>query len=201
MVVSLFFVIHCFSFDAQVFASEVERIDEPNHFTLQVDNINFNRIFWGICLVYQLDSDDPTVRPFIQEGRAMLPMRAALKFFNFDGPCSRNIDWNESEEKVVIYIRCQNDPSYHRLVAYFWIGSTTAVFYDDYGRNPEYVTIPAAPIIVNNRTYLPLRAVTNAIGDHWSVEWIPSSQGIVIYHTGFPPRTVVLPDGSTHSLQ
>jgi len=199
--VSLFLAMCCFSFNTQVFADnfEAETISEPRHITLQIGNIYYNHLREGRYNIFRLDVDDPSVKPIIHEGRAMLPLSASVRMFNFGGSQWRNVSWNESERKAVIYMLCQGDPSFHRFVAYFWIGSTTAIFFDDDG-NPENVTISAAPIIVNNRVYLPLRAVTDAMGSHWGIEWLPSSQGIVLHYTGTAPRNVVLPDGSIDSL-
>jgi len=167
---------------------------------MQIGNIYYSHLREGRYNTFRLDRDDPTVKPIIHEGRAMLPMSASVRMFNFGGSQWRRVSWNESERKAVIYMICQGDPSFHRLLAYFWIGSTTAIFFDEDG-TPEYVTISAAPIIVSDRVYLPLRAVTDAMGDDWGIEWLPSSQGIVLHYTGLVPRNVVLPDGSTDSVQ
>ena len=143
-------------------------------------------------MILPLDSDDASVKPFIHEGRAMLPMRAVSRALNYDGPFYCDVDWHDSERKAVLFWRDESDPSFYHTVAEFWVGSTDAVFYDVDG-DPKQVKISSAPMIVNNRTYLPLRAIADAL--EIGIEWVPSKQGIVIYFWE-RPQYVIFPDRS-----
>ena len=182
-VVCLFFACS-FLLNTQVFAYW------NTYVTLQIDNPYYiNRASGPL----RLDENDPSVRPIIHEGRAMLPLRAVASIIPLDGPGYYVVDWYESERKAVLIERCQTNPSRHQPVADFWIGSTSAVFYDSSDQSANRVTISSAPIIVNGRTYLPLRAVADAIG--WDIEWVESKRGIVVYYR-MRPSGVLFPDGS-----
>jgi len=188
----LLLLIFCILFNSYAFAETLEGdYDEPTHIALQIDNTDY-MIFHGQPMIRPLDSSDSSVKPFIHEGRTMLPMRAISEILNFDGPFYYGVEWFGSEEKAILYLRDASDPSYYEPIADFWIGSTTATFYDFDG-NPSSVEIPGAPMIVNSRTYLPLRAVSEAIGIN--IEWVPSKQGVVLYFWD-RPQNVFFPDKS-----
>jgi len=99
--------------------------------------------------------------------------------------------WDYDENKVILFWIDFYDLS-HYLVAEFWIGSTSAVFYDWDG-NPRQVELPGMPMIVNSRAYLPLRAVADALDIY--IEWVPSKQSVVIYFWE-RPQYVIFPDQS-----
>jgi len=199
--VSIFLIACCILFKAQVYANNLGT-ENAFYRALQINNNSFTLNFWGHVPIeqYQIDPDDPSVMPIIHEGRTMLPMRATASFVSWDdGAQYYDVEWNANEMQATLVVLDQSDPSYIRPVADFWIGRTTAVFFDNEGQNPRQVEIPIAPTIFNDRTYLPLRAVADAV-DHVNIEWVASHQGIVIYFVGSRPQNVMFPDGSVYGL-
>jgi len=182
------------AFTVRVYASN----DEMFYRALQIDSVYHSLNLWGNFRdVARLDEMDPSVRPIIHEGRAMLPMRATTGLIGWaDGLLFYDVDWHDGERKAVLSLKHDDDPDFVRPIATFWIGSNTAVYYCDDG-NPREVEIPAAPVIIGGRTYLPLRAVFDAV-DGVEVEWVEAARGIVIYFPGSRPSNVTFPDGSTH---
>jgi hypothetical protein len=102
--------------------------------------------------------------PFIDvaSGRTLVPIRAIVEAI--DG----KIGWEASEQKVSI----QKDA----LTMELWIGKPTALV------NGNEVKIDAekevSPVIVNARTFLPLRFVAENLG--FKVDWEASSQKITL---------------------
>ena len=166
--------------------------NESWYTALQIENINAIRVKGNDIRLNWIDPNDSSMKPFIHEGSAMLPLRAFGSIIPVDG-FTYLVEWHEIERKAVLI-----ESSYRGLipVAEFWIGSTTAVYYDRDGRNPRRITIPNAPMIVNDRIYIPLRAAVDALWHH-SIEWVPSKQGIVIYWTIRRPQYVTFPDMSS----
>jgi len=192
MKISIIFLCCCFSSN-HVFAAPA---DAPVYYCLlQIDNNNYMMSFWEQTEVFRLDENDSSVKPILHEGRTMLPMRAFSRLLNFDGPMYYDVEWYDSERKAVLCMRDDSDPAFYQVIAEFWIGRSTAVYYDDNGANPRQVTIPCAPIIVNSRTYLPLRAVADAISS-FEIEWVSSRRGIVLYLSYDGPRDVSFADWS-----
>ena len=199
MAASISFIIFCFTFNAQVIeASEVDDDSSAIYLALQINNPNYTLYFWGQKNIQPLTGNDSSVKPVIVEERTMLPMRAVSRILNFDGPVFYDVEWHDNEKKASIFMKSDADPAYYEPVADFWIGRTTAVFYDG-GGAPKQVMIPSAPVIINNRTYLPLRAIADALSET-DIEWIPSKQGILIYFYGGRPSSVTFPDRSVHKL-
>ena len=182
-------LIICFLINALVFAEYTFEY----YVTLQINNTGYiNRYGSDPPSLVQLDENDSSVKPIIHEGRTMVPMRAIISIIPIDGPPEYDIEWDGIERKAVLIAK---DYLITRTVAEFKIGSASALFYDEEGKNPRQVTIPAAPMIINDRTYLPLRAVVDSLTYH-EIEWIPAKQGIVIYFTNNRPKIVTYPDGS-----
>jgi len=187
IVISLIFIFSIL-FNNQVYADQNE-----TYSALQIDNTNFSYRRWGRPVGFRELAEGENVSPFIYNGSVMLPMRAVIEIIPVDGPPAFRVEWHDSERRAVIVASGLDGVV---PLAEFWIGRTTAVYYDDYGRNPRQVTIANAPVIINGRTYLPLRAVVDAFSSR-EIEWVPSKQGIVVYWTGLRPQTVTFPDRST----
>ena len=196
MAFSLSLICYFIIINVQVFA-------EPSEFeyyvSLQIDNNNYvNRYGLGHSSIQQIDKNDSSVKPFIHKGSTMLPMRAVVSILPIDGPPTYDVEWYESERKAVIMMKPAF--SHEVILAEFWIGSNTAVYYDENGKNPKRVTIPSEPMIVNSRTYLPMRAVIDSLIvdslNRYEIEWVPSKQGIVMFWFGEAPKNVMFPDGS-----
>ena len=186
-----FTLVCCFLFNTQVFAEYTFEY----YVALQIDNINYIYKYGeNPPDIMRIDKDDSSIKPIIHQGRTMVPMRAIISIIPIDGPPEYYIEWNGSERKAVLYAK---DYLVTRPVAEFQIGSTTALFYNAEGNNPRKVTIPAAPMIINDRTYLPLRAVADALEIY--IEWVPSKQGIVIYFWE-RPQYVIFPDRTIYEM-
>lgn len=98
---------------------------------------------------------------YIENSRTMVPLRFIAESFDTVP------DWNETQKKVTL----NAGDSFIELT----IGSTTAYI------NGEEKQLDTAPVIVNNRTMLPLRFVAEAMGK--SVEYIDASNQILISDT------------------
>ena len=197
LAVLMLFIACCILPNAHAFADEGN--EAVYHCVLQIGNNSYTSSFWGQVEVLQLDPVDANIMPILYEGNTMLPLRAFSKLLNFDGPMFYDVEWDDGEKKASLCLWDSSDPSYYRTVAEFRIGSADAVFYDENGENPKVITLPAAPVIVNSRTYLPLRAIMEATD--FGIHWVSSKKGIVVYAYGDLPRNVTFPDGFTLNLR
>ena len=91
------------------------------------------------------------VAPVIVDNRTMVPIRVITEALG------GTADWNEAARTVTLTI----DGKVLRMT----IGQTIAGF-------------DAAPVIINSRTYVPIRYVAEALGA--KVEWIADTQQIII---------------------
>lgn len=96
--------------------------------------------------------------PLIMNGRTLLPIRAVVESFGAD------VWWNETEEKVSIYT---DDVTMH-----LWINSKKASV------NGKTYTMDVAPIIENERTFMPLRFIAENLG--LDIDWDDSAQMITV---------------------
>jgi len=90
------------------------------------------------------------VSPIVENGSTLIPLRAIAEKLNF---C---VIWNESQQSIKIY---NNDKSLELT-----IGSTVAI------ANSKSINMTIAPQIVNNRTFIPLRYVSEFFG--MQVTWL-----------------------------
>ncbi|MGB0521860.1 MAG: copper amine oxidase N-terminal domain-containing protein [Flammeovirgaceae bacterium] len=77
-----------------------------------------------------------------------------------------NVGWNQAAQRVTL--------TKNGTTIYLWINSTIAQV------NGTNVTLPKAPVIVNNRTMVPVRFVSEYAGA--KVEWDQESQSVQIYY-------------------
>ena len=199
MRVSVFLITCSFLFCTKVFTTQVFASNEENFYrALQIDNNQYIFSFWGSggIMARPIDQNDPNVRPIIIDGRAMVPLRAMANLVHYrDGLDFFAVGWYDGN-RAVLYDAWGGYIPGRRALATFRIGSNTAVYYDEFG-NPRQVTLPVAPAIIGGRTYLPLRAVADAV-DNIEIEWVPEAQGIVIFTSFARPSNIMFPDGSTH---
>jgi hypothetical protein len=94
----------------------------------------------------------------IRDNRTMLPIRAIVEAMG------GSADWDAAEQKVTLRLGGQ--------VVEMVIGSR------DIAVNGARATMDVAPYIDNNRTFLPIRFVTENLGA--SVEWISDSRQVVV---------------------
>ena len=99
-------------------------------------------------------------KPIIKNGRTLLPIRTLIESLG------GTIEWDAKEKKVSIYLNG------HSII--LWIGKTTALV------DGSKVTLDVATEIINSRTYLPLRFISENLGA--SVNWDPTTRTITIYY-------------------
>ncbi len=99
-------------------------------------------------------------KPIIKDGRTLLPIRVLIESLG------GTIKWNAKERKVTITLNGRS--------IILWIGKKTAVV------NGNKVQLDVAPIIINGRTYLPLRFISENLGA--SVYWDPNNKTVTIYY-------------------
>jgi len=92
----------------------------------------------------QIDADNVNVKPVIRNGRTLLPVRFICENLG------ATAEYNENERKVTIR-------KYNKTLE-MTVGSNVAV------RNGEEITLLAAPEIIENRTFLPIRDVADFLG-------------------------------------
>ena len=183
------------------FAATTAEVESSTYLSLQIDNPN---VYNGIYrMAFPLNSEETTIRPILLNERTMLPMRAVVSVLNFDGPMFYDIEWDGEDNTAFLYLLDDSDEDFFQPIALFQIDNETALFYKD--GNPVEVAIPVAPTLINDRTYLPLRAITDALminedGYVTGIEWVDATQGIVICLYGAQPAEVAFPDGSTSKL-
>jgi len=99
-------------------------------------------------------------KPIIKNGRTLLPIRTLIESLG------GQVLWDAKEQKVTITLNG------HSII--LWIGKTTALV------DGSKTTLDVAPIIINGRTYLPLRFISENLGA--SVNWDDKTQTITIYY-------------------
>lgn len=105
------------------------------------------------------------VQPVIQDGRTMVPFRALA------GALNVRVDWDGANQTV----RAEND----KVSVQLQIGNKTAY------NNGVAVTLDVAPLLLKDRTLIPLRFFSEAFG--CEVEWLETTHSIRIT----PPPAVM----------
>jgi len=107
-----------------------------------------------------LDSD---VSPYIIDGITMIPLRALIENFGYI------LDYHEENKNIIIHdISRENE-----LV--ITIGSTTII------KNGQVDTILHAPIIKNDRTFIPLRYISEFFGKYVKLEKSVDGTNVLIW--------------------
>lgn len=96
--------------------------------------------------------------PVISEGRTLVPVRAIVEAMG------GNVDWNADNQTATL--------SYGDNEISLTVGSTTAEL------NHESRVIDTAPVIINNRTMLPIRFIAEGFG--FDTDWDADSKTITI---------------------
>lgn len=96
--------------------------------------------------------------PIIQNSRTLLPIRAVVESFG------AYIVWDGTDDSVTVYA---GDTTMQ-----FWIGSTTALVDDE-----EY-QLDVAPVIINSRTFMPLRFIAENMG--LTVDWNQKTKMVTV---------------------
>ena len=108
----------------------------------------------------------PDTDPVIVSDRTMVPIRVIAEAMGY------GVGWNEETETVEIF----NDEKTLEVK----IGSPTIVKYylDGFITVVEPITSDVAPFIMNDRTYLPVRAVSESLGA--AVDWDEITESVFI---------------------
>jgi len=104
------------------------------------------------------------VPAFLKDGRTMVPIRAISEAMG------SSVDWDGKEQRVSIY-------NEEREVSLF-INSTSVIVFDKGKGEQSRITIDVPPILVNARTFLPLRAVAESLGAE--VDWDGSTKTVSV---------------------
>lgn len=120
--------------------------------TMQVDNPQMT--VYGI----NINIDDGGSSPVIRDGRTLMPIRA------FAESIGANVFWNGSQRTVTI--------TYN--------GKKMLLTIDDTAAYVDYITqtLDVPPTIINDRTYLPVRFISESFG--CEVNWNEETRGITI---------------------
>lgn len=105
----------------------------------------------------------PDSPPVIIENRTLVPIRVIAEQLNY------NVEWNQDIQTVTLTPNSDADPT---LV--LKIGEATML--ENYS---EQIPLDLAPQIINNRTYLPARAVAESMNA--IVDWDPIARAVVIW--------------------
>lgn len=105
-------------------------------------------------------AEQPYEPPYNDQGTVMVSASAIFAALEW------NVGWDGATQRVTL--------TKGGTTIYLWIGNTTASV------NGQYVTLPKAPVIVNGRTMVPVRFVSEYAGAR--VEWDQESQSVQIYY-------------------
>lgn len=106
---------------------------------------------------------EPDSAPIIIENRTMVPIRIIAEKLNY------TVDWNADIQTVTLTPQSEAEPS---LV--LTIGKATMI--ENFN---EQIPLDVAPMIINNRTYLPARAVAESMNA--IVDWDAISRSVIIW--------------------
>ncbi len=103
--------------------------------------------------------------PFMENDRTLVPMRAIFE------AVKSTIQWDEDTNTVIGVKEKNGETNFVTLQ----IGSVTAFL------NSSPVTLDVPPVLVNDRTFVPLRFVVESLGE--KVEWDDATQSVLITTT------------------
>ncbi len=151
----------------------IEATDNLENTTNTTYNVTYAPVSaTSIIITLQIDNPEITVngtskkidaqgsKPSIKDGRTLLPIRVLIESLG------GTVEWNAKEQKVTISLNG------HSTVLI--IGKTDTLV------DGSKTTLDVAPEIINDRTYIPLRFVSEHLGA--SVNWDSETQTITIYY-------------------
>ena len=145
--------------DEETFKKRVQARSNGTVF-LQIDNyatVSDSVLKW-------VDKDNKAVMPYIKNNYTMVPLRYIAEELN------SKVAYNEETQEITI----ENS----RTILVFKVGSV------DYTDDGLKKTADVAPEIVNSRTFVPLRTVSEALNR--SVEWLEKDRIVVITSKEYP---------------
>lgn len=124
--------------------------------------------------------DEDGTAPVVIDDRTLLPVRAFVEGIG------GKVDWNENSQTATL--------SYNSDEIRITIGSKTAYL------NNAACTIDVTPVIINNRTMLPIRFIAESFG--YTVLWTEETQTISITKSASTtPEPTLAPTESTNSVK
>ncbi|MDO5714535.1 MAG: copper amine oxidase N-terminal domain-containing protein [Tissierellia bacterium] len=132
-----------------------------------------------------LDSDVP---PIIQDGRTLVPLRVISEGLGY------HVEWNQQEKAVLIMGLSPLNGLFEKVLLYF-VGKTVALdinpalfnamtqfdyepTMNDFYINSTQIQMDVPPIIYKDRTMVPIRSISEAIGH--KVDWDEVNRTVVI---------------------
>lgn len=107
-------------------------------------------------------------KPILKDNRTLVPMRAIFEAMG----CT--VNWYESNEEIDVWKDGVN-------VMTLWVGSTSMWL-----QNNVYITLDVAPIVMNDRTLVPVRAISESLGA--DVRWNDANKRVSItYYDDITP--------------
>lgn len=101
--------------------------------------------------------------PVIQDGRTLVPMRAIFEAMGCE------VEWDNDSQMIDVYKDDEN-------IMTMWIDSTSM-----WTTGNNYIDLDVPPQIVNSRTLVPVRAISESIGA--IVNWDARTQTVSIQYT------------------
>ena len=151
----------------------VEATDNLENTTKKTYNVTYTPVSaTSIIIALQIDNPEITIngiskkidaqgsKPIIKNGRTLLPIRVLIESLG------GIVEWNAKEQKVTITLNG------HSII--LWIGKDIVLV------NGSKVKLDVAPMIINGRTYLPLRFISENLGA--SVDWDEITKTVTIYY-------------------
>jgi len=151
----------------------VEATDNLENTTKKTYNVTYTPVSaTSIIIALQIDNPEITIngiskkidaqgsKPIIKNGRTLLPIRVLIESLG------GTVEWNAKEQKVTITLNG------HSII--LWIGKDIVLV------NGSKVKLDVAPMIINGRTYLPLRFISENLGA--SVDWDETTKTVTIYY-------------------
>ena len=102
--------------------------------------------------IYHIDESNHEIKVYTKDGRAMVPVRGVAEMLG------ATVQYNDATQEVTVTRRIINGNNTRDRVVKLTVGST------DYTVDGEAKTLDVAAEVVNGRTFIPLRAMAEAIG-------------------------------------
>ncbi len=149
-------------------SDKTEGVDMTIRKQLRAENVIFLQInnygTVGNGTLKWVDKDNKEVRPYIKDDRTLIPLRYIAEELK----CK--VEYKEDTREILI----ENG----RTKLVFQIGSTT------YTNDGLKKTMDAAPEIMQDRTFVPLRAVAEAL--NCDVQWLEAQRMVIVSPANYP---------------
>ena len=145
------------------YEEKVSYATDENYRIYDIDFMTLDELLRGetpIKIYVYEDRIHPDAAPVIVDGRTLVPIRAVAEALGYE------VGWNQAEQRVTL----SSDDT----------GKSVSVVIGDYSINTanKTVAIDVPAQILNDRTYIPLRAVTEALD--CAVEWNGDERAVYI---------------------